>query len=188
LKLFIEDLQKTDPMCPKEREAVKKYAREKWAEVHLPMEVLCRWCHQTWHAEALRKRRKHQQFSGEDDVKVAVIGSFFGCRWTEALSLFDGHTARSLRYPWNDTVKWQWRGKEEQLLAMVEYGDVESQLGLQTRRFRWTAEEDEELLAAAKQSGLPDVDWNAVAELIPDRTAEQCQRRFAKRYLPLLGN
>jgi hypothetical protein len=34
--------------------------------------------------------------------------------------------------------------------------------------------------------GLPDVDWNAVAVLIPEGTAEQCQRRFAKRYLPFM--
>ena len=103
--------------------------------------------------------RKGKWTAVEDRLLLHAVEKFSVTRWQQIAKLIPGRTKKQC---WN---RWQY-AVDPSVVGMIE------------RTGKWSAEEDDKLVAAVqKYNGK---NWDAIAALVPSRTKRQCMDRWHK--------
>jgi hypothetical protein len=103
--------------------------------------------------------RKGKWTADEDKELIRAVEKFSVTRWKQIAALIPGRTKKQC---WN---RWQY-ALDPSVVRMTE------------RTGKWSAEEDDRLVAAAEK--YKGKNWDSIAALVPSRTKRQCMDRWHK--------
>jgi hypothetical protein len=104
-------------------------------------------------------QRKGNWTADEDKELIRAVEKFSVTRWKQIAALIPGRTKKQC---WN---RWQY-ALDPSVVRMTE------------RTGKWSAEEDDRLVAAAEK--YKGKNWDSIAALVPSRTKRQCMDRWHK--------